>query len=421
MTGDATPRDAAPASDADIDFLDPVAIDDPHAYFRTIRERDPVQWSRRHRAWIVTGHAELEQAFRDPALSTARMGSFRARLSGSRREALDQAVQLLEGWMLFHEPPQHTRLRAPLRRSFTPKALAVLEPAIDTLTSDCLDHLAAGAGDAPIDLVAAYTHPLPAAVIARLFGMPAALGPWLREWSARFGVVVFGATGRPDYEAVARAAGAEFHDHLGRLLAERRRAPRDDLISALLATEGRPDGLSPIEILGACSLLLFAGHDTTSSLLGSSVVALTARPHAAAALRAGALDLDLAIEEFVRFETPAKAMMRQVTADTDLGGHRLRQSDSVFLTILAANRDPRVFAAADELRLDRHPNPHLSFGQGHHFCLGAWLARLEARLALPALVRRFPELRLAGPVAWKPNISDRSPAAIPVHLGRSSP
>ncbi len=397
-----------------IDFLDPQAIADPHAYFRPIRERGPVQWSPRHRAWVISGHPELEAAFRNQNFSTERMASFRARLSGSRREALEQAVQLLEGWMLFHEPPEHTRMRTPLRPSFTPKAVQPLAPAIEEICDDLLDDMAA-AGET-VDLVEAFSHPLPAAVISRLFGMPPELGPWLRTWSSRFGVVVFGATGRADYEDVARAAGAEFHQHVGDLLDRRRSDPRDDLLSALLAREGQPGGLTTIEILGACSLLLFGGHDTTSSLLGSAIVALDAHPDAAAALREGTVGADSAVEEFLRFETPAKAMMRQVRQDHEFGGHSMRQGDAVFLAILAANRDARVFADPDRLRLDRHPNPHLGFGLGHHFCLGAWLARLEARIALPALLRRFPRLRLAGSVTWKPNISDRSPEAIPVRL-----
>ena len=401
----------------DIDLLALEAIDDPHSYFRPIRERAPIAWSERHRAWIITSHPELDAAFRNPRFSTERMGAFKARLTGSRAEALAKAVELLDGWMLFHEPPEHTRLRAPLSRAFTVRTVRSLEAEVRAICESLLDAFPTDASR--FDLVESFAHELPARVIARLFGVPPSLEPWLAEWSARFGVVVFGATRRPDYEDLARAAGEEFEENLGELMRERRAQPRNDLISALLATEHADDGLNTAEILGACSLLLFAGHDTTSSLLGSAAVALLDHPDEAQRLRAG-LDgraLDVAVEELLRFEASAKAMMRQVTEDHAFGDVEMHAGEAVFLTILSANRDERVFVDADRLDLARSVNPHLTFGHGHHFCLGASLARLETRLALPMLFQRFPALRIDGPVTWKPNISDRSAQHIPVRVG----
>jgi cytochrome P450 len=396
------------------DLLDPVAVDRPHDYFRPIRDRDPICWSPRHRAWLITGHPELDEAFRDLRLSTERMDAFRSRLTGSRAEALAAAIELLDGWMLFHEPPTHTRLRHPLSRSFTPRAVNRLESQVQDIADRLVDDLLeAGEGD----LVSLFSHPLPSAVIAELFGVPAELDEWLAAWSEKFGVVVFGATNRPDYEAVARSAGEEFTEVIGDLMDQYRREPGDNLLSLLLATEGRDDGLSTTEIIGACSLLLFAGHDTTSSLLGSATVALLEHPDQAERLRSDDVDLDLAVEELLRFEAPAKAMMRTVAEPHDRLGHRFEAGQAVFFTILAANRDPRVFDDPDRLDLGRDPNPHLSFGFGHHFCLGAALARLEARIALPTLLRRVPDLRITGDVRWKPTISDRSPASIPVATG----
>ena len=400
----------------DIDLLSPSAIAQPHEYFRPIRERAPVAWSERHRAWVVTGHRELDAAFRNPNFSTERMGAFKARLSGSRAQALEKAVALLDGWMLFHEPPEHTRLRAPLSRAFSVRTVRQLEGDIRAISTALLDRVPTDGS--LFDLVDAFAHPLPSRVIAKLFGVPPRLEPWLAEWSERFGVVVFGATRRPDYEAVARASGEEFETNLSGLLEDRRRSPRNDLIRALLASEHVSDGLSAAEILGACSLLLFAGHDTTSSLLGSATVALLADPEQAEFLRSGlgGRELDLAVEELLRFEAPAKAMMRQVTVDHVFEGVAMHAGEAVFLTILAANRDARVFSEPDRLDLRRAVNPHLTFGHGHHFCLGASLARLEARIALPMLFERFPDLRLDGAPTWKSTISDRSARHIPVRV-----
>lgn len=399
-----TPTDA-------IDLLAPAAVDDPHAFLGPLRDDDPIQWSARHRAWIVMGHPELNEAFRDRRLSTERMQGFRDRLSGRRAEALAKAVDLLDGWMLFHEPPEHTRLRSPLARSFTPRAVGGLEERVAHLVDGLLDAMAHDRGG---DLVERFAHPLPAAVIAELFGVPVDQRDWLAGWSEKFGVVVFGAVNRPDYEDLARDAGDELEGRLRPLFDRYRRDPEDNLLSLLLSREDQDDGLTTAEILGACSILLFAGHDTTASLLGSGTVALCRDPDARR--RLVELDgdaLDTAVEELLRFEPPAKAMMRTVAEPHERHGKQFEAGQAVFMGILAANRDPRVFADADRLVLDRDPNPHLGFGHGHHFCLGAALARLEIRLAIPALLRRFPDLELDGTPTWKPTISDRSAASIP--------
>lgn len=318
-------------------------VDDPATLLSRVRDRDPIGWSTRHRAWVIGGHPELAAAFRDRRLTTERIAAFKARQHGTRADALQRAIELLDGWMLFHEPPAHTR----------------------------------------VDLVEAFAHELPARVIARLFG----------------------AVNRSDYEEIARAAGAEFGDRLGPLIDRSREEPGDNLLSLLLATDGRLDGL------------------TTASLLGSATLAFLDQPDAAEHFRALGSDpgndspeLHLAIEELLRHAAPAKAMMRQVAQTHERSGHLLREGDTVFMTIMAANRDPRVFDQPDRLVLDRSPNPHLTFGLGHHFCLGAALARLEARIALRRLMTRFPDLTLDGHVQWKPNISDRAASAIPVRL-----
>jgi len=394
-----------------IDMLSAEAIDDPHRFLGELRDEAPIQWSDRHRAWIVMGHPELDAAFRDRRLSTERMGQFRSRLTERRAAALAKAIDLLDGWMLFHEPPEHTRLRSPLARSFTPRAVQGLDHRVAALVDGLLDDM----GDtAEGDLVGRFAHPLPAAVIAELFGVPVGRRDWLAGWSEKFGVVVFGAVNRPDYEELAREAGEEFDERLRPLLDRYRAEPEDNLLSLLLAREDHDDGLTTAEIIGACSLLLFAGHDTTASLLSSAILALCSDPDARRRfVELEGADLDRAVEELLRFEASAKAMMRTVAETHERDGSTFEAGQTVFMAILAANRDPRVFSDANRLVLDRTPNPHLTFGHGHHFCLGAALARLEIRLALPRLLRHFPSFEIIGPPVWKPNISDRSASSIP--------
>jgi cytochrome P450 len=209
---------------------------------------------------------------------------------------------------------------------------------------------------------------------------------------------------------------------MSKVLDERRHNPKDDLISALLAAENQHDGLTTIEILGACSMILFAGHETTSSTIGSATISLIANPDAAqvvGSLPSGG-ESHPAIEEVLRYEAPSKAMMRRVVEDHEFHGAQLRKDDAVFLMILAANRDPQVFTDPDDMIIDRNPNPHLTFGLGHHFCLGAPLAKLETRIALPALWSRFPSMHLSGKVHWKPTIADRSALTLPVTLRPTS-
>ena len=393
-----------------IDLLGRDAVADPYGFLGPLRDDDPIQWSARHRAWMIMGHDELNEGFHDKRLSTERMDDFRSRQSGRRAEALAKAIDLLDGWMLFHEPPEHTRLRTPLSRQFTPKAVSGLGDRVTALVDDLLDEMATTDGG---DLVERFAHPLPAAVIAELFGVPVDDRDWLAGWSEKFGVVVFGAVNRPDYEDLAREAGDELEGRLQPLFERYRSEPEDNLLSLLLAREGEDDGLTTAEILGACSLLLFAGHDTTASLLGSGAVALCNDPDARRALtEADGESLDVAVEELLRFEPPAKVMMRTVAESHERGGHAFEQGQAVFMTIAAANRDPRVFDDAERMRVDRDPNPHLAFGHGRHFCLGASLARLEIRHAIPALFRRFPDLQLAEEPTWKPTISDRSASHI---------
>ena len=406
------------AADDPIDLLTPEACSLAPQYFDRIRELDPVAWSERHKSWIVTGHHELDEAFRDRRLSTERMGAFRSRLPERRAAALSAAIDLLEGWMLFHEPPTHTRLRAPLKRSFTPKAVGSMTELVAKLVDDQLDVMAAATAEngGITDAVESFAHPLPAAVIAELFGVPVDERGWLPGWSDKFGLVVFGAVGRDDYEEAAREAGEELGSAIGDLMDRYRSEPEDNLLSLLLQREDQADGLTTAEILGACSLLLFAGHDTTSSLTGSAILSLLAHPEQAELLRDGGVAVEPAVEELLRMDAPAKAMIRTVAETHERGGHELVEGDSVFMGIIGANRDPEVFDDPAVLQLDRSPNPHLTFGYGHHFCLGAALARLEIRSAIPAMLRRFPDMEVVGETTWKASISDRSAASLPLRI-----
>lgn len=399
------------------DLLSPEATDRPYDVFRRLREYNPIVWSDRHQAWIITGHYELGEAFRDPRLSTEQMEAYRNRLPPQKREMLATALQLLDNWMLFREPPEHTRLREPLKKRFTPKALSVLGDDIRSISSELFEGMEK---TGEFDLIEAFTHQLPANVVGRLFGVPDDLRGWLSSWSRKFGKFVFGATRDPDYLQCSQEAANEFHTIMRELMDHYDRHPADNLISALLACreDRKEDGLTTLEILSLCSGLLFAGHDTTKALLGSGMLALLEDPGSLEWLRAQPGDEipATAVEELLRFEAPAKIMIRTVVETHKRGTETLEAGQRVFMAIGAANRDPAAFPDPDKLDLQRDPNPHFTFGSGRHFCLGAYLARLEIRIAMRMLIDRFPHLHVTGPVEWNPTISDRSAKRIPVSI-----
>jgi cytochrome P450 len=389
-------------------------VADPYGFLAALREEHgPVAWSVRHQAWILSSYAEVAGALRDERLSADRITPMERRLDEERRHAMSQTLELLRGWMVFHDEPDHARLRDPVRRAFTPRSVERLRSEVEALVAGLLDEVAEAGG---CDLKASFAFPLPAMVIASLLGVPAEDRARFGTWSRKLAALVFGASDNPDHYAIGAEGGAEFSEYFGALIARREREPGDDLISALVASRDRGDGLTAAELVGACTLLLFAGHETTTSLIANAALALARNPDVARRLRHEPDRWGVAVEEMLRYDGPAKVQVRTVVTAHERGGHRLAAGDLVYLAFCAANRDPAQFDHPDRLDVDRDAGAHLGFGLGPHFCLGAALARLEARIALRALIERFDELELAGEVAWEPLIVGRSLRALPLRL-----
>ncbi len=394
-------------------LLSAEAIRDPQGFFRRLREHDPVFWSARHKVWILTGYHDVERVFQDRSMSTAQgIGTFRRRMQADHGDLLKHAMSLLDGWMLFNDPPVHTRLRDPVRRSFSPAMVNRLVPRIERHANVLLDAM-----HGECDLVSGFAQPLTAMVICDLLGVELDEREFLREWARDFGKLIYGASSRePDYLASVARAGDVFHARFRSRIAEKRAAPGDDLLSLLLTAAGEVEW-TEAELIGACSMLLFAGHDTTSALLGSGVRALLQHPDELARLRADLTAMPDAVEELLRFDGPSKTFIRVPVAPIEVGGHEIAAGQHLWLGILAADHDPAVFEAPERLDLSRSPNPHIAFGAGIHFCLGSALARAEAKVAFTGLLERFPKLRLASHEhRWSPTIVDRSLLELPVLL-----
>ena len=394
-----------------IDLGTPEAIADPHSLFHRLRTEAPVHRSDVHRAWLVLSHAGVSAAFRDQRLSADRVPAFE-RMAETRPEAFRQVVDLLRGWMVFRDDPHHSRLRDPVRRAFTPRRIDGMAPSIELVARQLLDAIHdAGGGD----LRAMFSAPLPALVIADLLDIPRQDRVEFESHSNLLAGVVFAAESRTSSSDAAIAGAEHFWRYFTDLCDHRRRHPGDDLISELVAAVG-PGGLEPVELVGACTLLLFAGHETTTGLLTSGTRVLLDASQVAAQLRADPSLWHTAVDELLRLEGPAKLMVRRAHVDLEIEGTPIKSGDTVWLVILSADRDPLVFQDPDRVDVARDPNPHLAFGWGIHHCLGAPLARLEGRIALRALFDRFPNLAAVEPARWGGGLMGRGLGRLEVRV-----
>ena len=378
----------------EIDLADPVHDADPFALFDALRAIGPVVRSDRHRAWLAVTHESVLDGLKAPWLSSDRVPTFEERIAASRPESFQVVVDVLRGWMVFRDPPEHTILREPVRRAFTPKRIADLRGDIEAIADDLLASIDAD-GPRPIALHADYARPLPALVIAQLLGVPASDREEFSQWSDELAAVVFSAEGGGAHDGAASAA-TRFTEYFTDLAEQRRRHPTDDLISALV----HASAVDPADLVGACTLLLFAGHETTAGLIANGTVVLLEHPDQLQRLRGDASLWPTAVDELLRRASPAKTMVRKAVEDRRWFDADIRAGDTVYLVLLSGSNDPSVVADPHRLDVGRRPNPHLGFGWGLHHCLGASLARLEAEVALQRLFERYPRLRLAEPVGW---------------------
>jgi hypothetical protein len=397
-------------TELDVTLFDPLEDGvpaDPYPVYDRLREEDPVHRMPGGR-WLLTRHDDCTAVLRNPAMSSERdLGD-----TGEDGEpSLLQAY--LAKLMLFMDAPDHTRLRGLVTRAFTPRVVEGLRPRITELVDQLLDD-AAEAGE--LDVIAGFGRPLPVAVIAEMLGVPGEDQDRFRSWSEALAHTVDPAM-TEDTAARAAVAGLEFMDYFHELSEERRKRPRADLLSALVAEEDAGDRLSADELVANCILLLIAGHETTTNLIGNGTLALLRDPDELARFRA---DPDLAkpaIEEILRYDSPVHLTGRGAHADVEVGGVTVRAGERVTILLAAANRDPAAFDRPDRLDLTRADNRHLAFSSGPHFCLGAALARLEGQIALSTLVTRFPALELSDDrLEWNPTVTLRGLQRLPVAL-----
>jgi len=368
--------------------------DDPFPVFAEVRELGPVHevtLADGHPAWLVVRHDEARAALNDPRLSKDMHAAF-ATGAGLVAEGLPGPA--FARHMLSVDPPDHTRLRRLVSATFSPRRIEALRPRVQAVVDGLLDDIAAHGPDSRVDLVAAFAFPLPFTVICELLGVPeperAPLGRGLT------GMLV--PTPTPAQYARAKQASDAVVAMLHALVETKQEQPGEDLISGLISARDGDERLDHQELLSTIFQLIVAGHDTTTTLIGNSVVALLRHPEQLARLRADSGKIPAAIEEFLRYDAPVPhSTFRYAIEPVQIGDLTIPAGAQVVISLAAANRDPDRYADPDRLDIDRADSRHLAFGHGIHHCLGAVLARMEGQLALASLLRRFPELRLAVP------------------------
>ncbi len=410
-----------PAASDPYNLLTPTALADPYPVYRRMRDEVPVHWNDRFNAWLLTRYADTKALLTDPRIISGHMDTrVLATMPDDLQTQWTMIRSFLSSWIVGSDPPDHRRLRHLLNAGFKPRLVENLRPRIQAITDELLDALQ---DSEQIEVIQDFAYPLPAMVIAELLGVPAQDRNLLRAWSQTISTYFLLGMQQGQRAAVEdmHQAVLDMSAYLRAIIADRRRAPQDDLISGLLAAKEQGETLGEQELISSCVLLLFAGHETTMNLLGNGLLALLRHPDQYQQLAADPILAPAAIEEFLRYESPVQFVWRSAAVDLEIGGQVIRAGQKILPYISAANRDPAQFPDPDRLDIRRHnANSHIAFGHGIHFCLGAPLARLEAQVAFPTLLRRLSGLQLASAtLTWRPTLNVRGLTALPVTFERA--
>jgi len=379
-----------------IDFNNPTFVANPYEQLKALREIGKPVWHEGMQIFLAARHSDANDVFRNKSLG---------RIFTDKSPAFEWETfnWLHSDSILDSEPPKHTRLRSLVAKAFNRNKIEGMRPAVERITQQLLDAIdeKVKSGES-FDLIADYAEPLPVKIIADLLGFPESEEHLLRPWSQSI-VKMYEVNPSEQYQVEAKKAAGEFAEYVRNLAEHRKINPGQDLITDLAMVEENGEKLNSHELVATCVLLLNAGHEASVNAFGNGMVAALERPDQAELLRKNSRAItDTALEEFMRFDAPLHLFERTATVDTELGGVKIEKGQKIAALIGSANRDSSVFERADEMDLTRDPNPHIGFGAGIHFCLGAPLARLEMSVSLPALWEKYPNMQLDGNPVRRP-------------------
>ena len=389
-------------------------LQDPYPTYARLHEEGPLHYIEvgKWAVWSIVSHAECASIAKDPRLSAKRAKQMLLPLPISRQAEFSELARMMGLWLIFMDPPEHTRLRKLLNKGFSAAAVEGLRPRAEAIVEQMLAGLKTGS---EVELMREFANPMPVRIISELLGVPQALhGTFVNASRA---IAVFrGSPNRTVEEArAAQNALVELTEFFRKTVAERRRNKGTDLISLLIDIEEEGEVLTEEELYAQCIALLFAGHETTRNLIGNGMYTLLQNPQQTAELREKPELIRSAIEELLRYESPVQFTARVLKEDIEICGQPIRKGWTVQCMLGAANRDPKQFKEPNQLDLKRLNNQHLAFSAGLHFCIGAQLARLEGQIALLNLVQRFPQMKLVGPrPEWASTFGFRGLKSLPV-------
>jgi len=372
--------------------FEPAVLANPYTLFARLRSEEPVCWCESLECWFITRYDDVASALRDPRFSSSRIDALVNQLPHETQGQVEPLRQYLSKFMGISDPPNHTRIRSLVNKAFSSRVVETMGPRIQCIVDELLD---AVEPTGQMDIIRDFAYLLPVTVIAEILGLPAEDQKDFKRWSDDIVGFISSGRGLVDLALRAQQSMMELTSYNRDIIAERRRHPREDLISRLIAAEERDDRLTEEELLATCVTLLAGGHETTTHLIGGGVLALLRNPDQLQVLRRDPSAIIGSVEELLRYETPVQRGERVATDDIELRGRRIRKGQRVFLMVAAANRDESQFPEPDRLDVRRHPNRHMAFGFGIHFCVGAILARAEGQIAIGSLFRRLREPTLA--------------------------
>jgi cytochrome P450 len=379
-----------------IDFNDPAFVSDPYPALKDLRSAGKPVWHEGMQMFLAARHNDANDVFRNKSLGRI----FKEKVPEFEWEIFNW---LHADSILDSEPPKHTRLRSLVAKAFNRQKIEGMRPAVERITDQLLEAIDEKVRSGQtFDVIAEYAEPLPVKIIADLLGFPESEEHLLRPWSQAI-VKMYEVNPSEQHQNEAQVAAGEFADYVRDLAESRKKSPGKDLISDLASVEENGEKLNMHELVATCVLLLNAGHEASVNAFGNGMVAVLQRPDQAALLRENPRAItDTALEEFMRFDAPLHLFERTATADTDIGGVQILEGQKIAALIGSANRDETAFSTPESMDLTRDPNPHIGFGAGIHFCLGAPLARLEMSVSLPALWEKYPNMQLAGEAIRRP-------------------
>lgn len=392
----------------------PAVLADPFPVFQRLRDEEPAHWSRALKGWVLTRYDDVKRVCLDTRMSSDRLRPFFASLPSAEAARMGELIRILTLWMVFRDPPEHTRLRRLASRVFHVRSINALRPNVEAITAWLLERIGERT---ELDFIADFAGPLPALVIMDMLGVARGELARLKRLSDEMALFIGSARDTPGKYERAEAATHEMAALFRALIAERRVTPRADLLSELVHLEDDGDRLSEDELVATCVLLLFAGHETTTHHLANGLAALLRFPGEMEKLRCQPGLAAAAVEELLRYDGPIGAQVRIVQEPQVFHGSEFQSGARVFLMMNAANRDPRAYHEPDRVDLGRHGVPHLTFGFGMHICLGFPLARLEGQVALPAVLARWRHIEpAAAQLEWMDSLVLRGMKAFPIRV-----